>query len=120
MSALYPQDENFQRRVQEIISERKQEIFSKRQQESQLFSPRKTSDEIKISVLTEENEKLRKQYADLVQKANRLVAAYRELEVENKELKAKNNKRDSVVKTVENSKNFFRNIWNNFINWLNT
>ena len=79
-----------------------------------------TNNQLKLSVLKDENEKLRKQYADLVRKTTILIEAYEKLEAENDSLKSKKAKRDSVIKTVENWKNFLKNIWNNFIDWLNT
>ena len=84
------------------------------------YNPTQSDNEIKISVLTEENEKLRKQYSDLILKTTILLEAYKKLETENDKLKTKKAKRDSVIKTVENSKNFFKNIWDSFDNWLKT
>lgn len=85
------------------------------------FMPRqKTDDEIKISVLKEENEKLKNQYSDLIRKTTTLLEAYKKLEAENDTLKTKKAKRDSVMKTVSVSKNFFKKLLDDFINWLNT
>lgn len=85
------------------------------------FEPkRKTDDEIKISVLTEENEKLKKQYADLVKKANILVEAYRKLKAENEVLTKKKAKRDSVTEVFSSIGKSGGNIYQKFINWLKT
>jgi len=81
---------------------------------------RKTDDEIKISVLTEENEKLKKQYADLVKKANILVEAYRKLKAENEVLTKKKAKRDSVTEVFSSIGKSGGNIYQKFINWLKT
>jgi len=82
--------------------------------------PRKTDDEIKISVLTEENEKLKKQYADLVKKANLLVEAYRNLKAENEVLTKKKAKRDSVAEVFSGIGKSGSNIYQKFIDWLKT
>ena len=81
---------------------------------------RKTDEEIRLDVLVNENERLRNQYSDSVKKITILLEAYKKLEIENEALKSKLGKRESVTKTVENSKNYLKNIYDNFINWLNS
>jgi len=88
---------------------------------------RRTDDEIKISVLTEENQKLKNQYADLLQKANKLVAAYRELKTENDVLVMKNQaltlkqmKKEVVSKGFADVGKAVRTTWDKIILWFNT
>jgi len=50
---------------------------------------RKNDYDLKLVVLTEENEKLKNDYSILLQKTSKLVEAYRQLETENKKLKIK-------------------------------
>ena len=83
-------------------------------------SKRKTDDEIKISFLTDANKTLNEEYSALLKKTTIILEAYKKLESENEELKSKLGKRESVTKTVENSKNYLKNIWNDFIYWLNS
>ena len=85
------------------------------------FEPRrKTDDEIKISVLTEENQKLKEQYADLIKKANLLVEAYKKLETENTEFKKKKAKRESLTETFENIMKMAKRAADKTIEWFNT
>ncbi len=81
---------------------------------------RKTDEEIKISVLTDANKKLHEEYSALIKKTTIILEAYKKLEIENEALKSKLGKRESVTKTVENSKNYLKNIYDNFINWINS
>jgi uncharacterized protein (DUF3084 family) len=80
--------------------------------------PRNTDDEIKISVLTEENQKLKDQYAELLQKANKLVAAYRELKTENETLKQKKAKRDSWSEYYNKNVKIGQDAVQKFTEWL--
>lgn len=80
----------------------------------------KTDAEITINVLRESNEKLRKEHAILIQKANKLIDAYRRLEAENQELKVKKIKHDSVLKLVDDVKIFFKKLYEDIVKWLNT
>ena len=51
--------------------------------------------DLKIQTLTDKNEELTKKYAVLLEKTNMLVDAFRRMEVENKTLKMKKDKRES-------------------------
>ena len=85
------------------------------------FEPRRnTDDEIKISVLTEENEKLKKEYADLIKKANILVEAYRKLKAENEVLTKKKAQRDSWSEYYNKTLKVGQNAVQKFIEWLKT
>lgn len=81
---------------------------------------RKTREEIKIDELTTENQKLKNQYADLLQKANKLVAAYRELDEENKKLKTKKAKQEVVSKGFAVVGKGVQTTWDKIILWFNT
>ena len=82
--------------------------------------PRKTDTEIKNERLTTENQKLKNQYADLLQKANKLVAAYRELDEENKKLKTKKAKQEVVSKGFAVVGKGVQTTWDKIILWFNT
>jgi len=81
---------------------------------------RTSDDEIKINVLTEENEKLRKQYSDLLKKAAQLVDLCRNLEKENEILKKKKAKHDLVTNGFTNIKKEVQNGFDKIILWINT
>ena len=89
--------------------------------------PRKTDTEIKNERLTTENQKLKNQYADLLQKANKLVAAYRELQTENEALVQKNQvltlkkmKKESLTKGFAGLGKSIRKGYDKIILWFNT
>ena len=89
--------------------------------------PIMSDDEVMIARLTEENKKLREDYAGLVKKANILVEAYRKLKTEietvkteNETLKIKKIKRDSVTKVFTKVGKSGHNIYQQFIDWLKT
>jgi len=89
--------------------------------ESHTFEPRKkTDEEIAINVLTEENAKLKEQYADLVKKTTILVKEYRRLEEENKVFKQKKAKQDSVKEAFNGVGKAARDVWDKIILWFNT
>jgi chromosome segregation ATPase len=96
--------------------------------DSHTFQPkRKTNDEILIHTLREENKKLRTEYGDLVQKANKLVAAYRELETknqylmnENQVLNQKKMKKEAVRKVFFELGKSVQHAWDKTIEWLKT
>jgi len=73
---------------------------------------------IEIERLTEENGKLKKQYGELVKKANSLVEAYRNLKTENDGLTVKKAKVDAKAKTVADTKKVFTDMGQKFMTWL--
>ena len=79
---------------------------------------RKSREEIEIEKLTEENGKLKKQYGELVKKANTLVEAYRNLKTENEVLTLKKAKVDAKAKTVADIKKVFMDMGQKFMTWL--
>lgn len=84
------------------------------------YTLRTSDDEIKINVLTEENEKLRKQYSDLLKKAAQLIDLCRNLEKENEILKKKKTKHDLIVNGFVNIKKEIQKGINKSILWINT
>jgi len=88
---------------------------------------RLTDEEIVINVLTEENQKLKKDYGELLKKANQLVQAYRELKTENEilvglntALSNKRMKKEAVTKGFADVGKGVQNAWNKTIEWFNT
>ena len=80
--------------------------------------PRQSIEQLQIEKLTEENTKLKKQYGELVNKANHLVEAYRNLKTENDALTLKKAKVDAKAKTVADTKKVFADIGQKFMTWL--
>lgn len=81
---------------------------------------RKTNEEIKISVLTEENQNLKAEYADLVKKTTILLEANKKLEAENEVFKKKKVKQDSWENGLTNLGKSIRGEYDKFIDWLKT
>ena len=79
---------------------------------------RQSTEQIEIARLTEENTKLKKQYGELVNKANHLVEAYRNLKTENDVLTLKKAKVDAKAKTVADTKKVFADMGQKFMTWL--
>lgn len=138
MASISNHDTELSKRVAEMIREKRQkqaappppiertdygELY-----DSQTFEPkRKTDIEIVNETLNEENKNLREKYGDLVNKANKLVAAYRELETknqylmnENQVLKQKKIKKDAVKKVFFEFGKGVQHAWDKTIEWFNT
>jgi hypothetical protein len=79
---------------------------------------RQSIEQIQIEKLTEENTKLKKQYGELIKKANHLVEAYRALKTENDALTLKKAKVDAKAKTVADTKKVFTDMGQKFMTWL--
>ena len=79
---------------------------------------RQSIEQLQIEKLTEENTKLKKQYGELVNKANHLVEAYRNLKTENDVLTLKKAKVDAKAKTVADTKKVFADMGQKFMTWL--
>ena len=83
--------------------------------------------EIEVERLTEENQKLKNQYSDLLKKANKLVEAYRELKTENEALVLKNQtltlkkmKKEAVTKSFADVGKGVQKGIDKIILWFNT
>ena len=83
-------------------------------------APPNDGKDVRIQDLTEQNQKLTKQYADLVKKANTLVEAYRELKAENETLKKKKAKRDSVTQVFSKVGKTGNSVYEKIILWFKT
>lgn len=75
---------------------------------------------VKISVLTSENQKLKTQYSELLKKTNLLIDAYRRLEKENKDLKKKKEKREFWNIIFSGILNSINELMKKIILWFNT
>jgi len=76
--------------------------------------------DLKISVLTSENQKLKTLNSDLIKKTNLLIDAYRKLETEHKKLKIKRNRKESIDKTLSGLWEGVNNLTKKIIIWFNT
>jgi hypothetical protein len=83
-------------------------------------TPRTNSDEVAITILTEENKKLKKQYSDLLGKTTRIVTAYKELQKENETLKKKKVKRESVANSFAGIGKGVQKGYDKIILWFKT
>lgn len=83
-------------------------------------TPSSRDPDVKISVLTSENQKLKTQYGDLIKKTNLLIDAYRKLEAENEKLKIKKDRRESWDKSLSGLWEGVDYIIKSIIKWFNS
>lgn len=76
--------------------------------------------DLKIEVLTKENDELKKKYSVLIKKTNVILDAYRELIKEKELFVKKKNKTDYRAKTISNVKKFIIEIVDDIIKWINS
>lgn len=83
-------------------------------------SSRDNEYEMRISVLSDENQDLRQKYVDLLQRINKLIDAYRKLKSENTKLKSKKEIREYLDKTLSGLWNMINDGLRKIIIWFNT